>query len=97
MEKTFFNQPKEKEMKAIVILVLSFAFGSTAIAHEGEHALNEVCIAECPNAKDESEAMKCMEGLAAKKKNDKKFRKTDCFAAYKEHAGHGKKEDGHSH
>lgn len=83
-------------MKAALILVGAFAFSGVAFAHEGEHALNEVCKAECPAAKDEAEAMKCLEGVVAKKKADKKFRKSDCYAAFREHEKHGK-EDSHKH
>lgn len=77
------------------LLVSLLAFGGAAYAHEGP-PLNELCKAECPQAKDEAEATKCMDGLAVKKKDDRKFRKTDCFAAYKDHKAHSK-EDSHGH
>lgn len=83
-------------MKALnFILALGLTAPVFAVASE-DHGMLEVCKAECPKAQSEDEAHKCMEGVAKKKKNDKKFRKSDCFAAYKEHEKH-EKEDGHQH
>lgn len=78
-----------------LILVLSLVAPAFALASE-DHGMLEVCKAECPKAQSEDEAHKCMEDVAKKKKSDKKFRKSDCFAAYKEHEKH-EKEDGHKH
>ena len=61
-----------------------------------DHGMMELCKAECPLAKTEHETHKCMDELSKKKKNDKKFRKTDCYSAYREHEKH-EKEQGHSH
>ena len=61
-----------------------------------DHGMTDLCKAECPLAKTEHETHKCMDELAKKKKNDKKFRKTDCYSAYREHEKH-EKEEGHNH
>lgn len=82
-----------KSVKLILALGLlspAFAMGSE------DHGMLEVCKAECPQAKTEDDAHKCMDEVVKKKKNDKKFRKSDCFAAHKEHEKH-EKEEGHNH
>lgn len=83
-----------KRLSALAILmgVISPAIGLAS----DDHNLKEVCKAECPAAKDEHEAHKCMKEVAKKKKDDKKFRKSDCFAALREHEKH-EKEEGHKH
>ncbi len=78
-----------------LVLALGLMAPAFAIASE-DHGMLEVCKTECPTAQSEDEAHKCMEGVVKKKKNDKKFRKSDCFAAFKEHEKH-EKEDGHKH
>lgn len=81
-----------KNLNFALVLVLTaptFAFASE------DHGMLDVCKAECPKAQSENEAHLCMEDIV-KKKNDKKFRKSDCFAAFKEHEKH-EKEDGHEH
>lgn len=85
-------------MKIInIATVLSLTLSIVAMARaEEDHKMREVCKAECPAAKDEQEAHKCVEEVAKKKKADKKFRKSDCFAAYREHEKH-EKEEGHKH
>lgn len=83
-------------MKHLVFtLTLGFMGPTYALASEG-HGMLEVCKTECPTAKSEDEVHKCMEGVVKKKKDDRKFRKSDCFAAFKEHEKH-EKEDGHKH
>lgn len=85
-------------MKALVLFITGLGLFGIANAKDGEKALNKVCKVECPNAKDEEEAMKCLKDVVAKKKDDKKFRKSDCHAAFKEHSSHDHgKEDGHQH
>ena len=83
-------------MKALhLILTLTLMAPAFALASE-DHGMLDVCKAECPTAQSEDDAHKCMEGVVKKKKNDKKFRKSDCYAAFKEHEKH-EKEDGHKH
>ncbi len=78
-----------------LIFILGLGLMAPAVASE-DHGMLEVCKLECPSATSEHEMHKCMKGVANKKKNDKKFRKSDCFAALKEHEKH-EKEDGHKH
>ncbi len=78
-------------------IVLLLALASPLLANaEEDHKMLEVCKAECPQAKTEDETHKCMDEVVKKKAKDKKFRKTDCHEAYREHEKH-EKEDGHSH
>lgn len=80
-----------------IATVFSIALSLAPVVRaEEDHKLREVCKSECPSAKDEHEAHKCMDDVAKKKKADKKFRKSDCFAAYREHEKH-EKEEGHKH
>lgn len=83
-------------MKLAIILSSLIIMGSFAHAEEGHVDLATACKKECPAAQTEEEADKCMDKLSKEKKADKKFRKTDCFAAYKEHKEHESKA-GHSH
>lgn len=76
-------------------LALSLVSPNFVFASE-DHGMLEVCKSECPSSKTEDEAHKCMEGVVKKKKNDKKFRKSDCYAAFREHEKH-EKEDNHQH
>ncbi len=78
-----------------LILAVTLTMPDFTLASE-DHGMLEVCKSECPTAKSEGEAHKCMEDVAKKKKNDKKFRKSDCFAAFRAHEKH-EKEDGHKH
>ena len=80
---------------AKTLLAVSLIGSSVALASE-DHNMRDVCKAECPSAKTEDEAHKCMDEVAKKKKNDKKFKKSDCFEAYREHEKH-EKEEGHKH
>lgn len=83
-------------MKFAVIALLALSSLSTAVlAEEGHSDLAQVCKAECPSAKSEDEAKKCVEDLLKSKKQDRKFRKSDCHAAYKEHSQHEGKEHNH--
>ncbi|MGE4108235.1 MAG: hypothetical protein AB7F66_13555 [Bacteriovoracia bacterium] len=82
-----------KQLLAVVAFSL---VGSAWSGASEDHKMVEVCKAECPSAKTEDEAHKCMDGVAKKKAGDKKFRKSDCYAAYREHEKH-EKEDGHKH
>lgn len=78
-------------------LILAFGLLAPILSHASEdHGMLAVCKAECPSATTEHEAHKCMKGVVKAKKGDKKFRKSDCFAALKEHEKH-EKEDGHKH
>lgn len=78
-----------------VVILLSALLSLNAIASE-DHNLRESCKAECPAAKTEHDAHKCMEDVVKKKKADKKFRKSDCYEAFREHEKH-EKESGHKH
>ena len=81
----------------VLFLAISLSLGTKAIAQASEdHGMLEVCKAECPQAKSEEEAHTCMKKVVEKKKGDRKFRKTDCFAAFRDHEKH-EKEAGHSH
>jgi hypothetical protein len=84
-------------MKTVILsaIALSLASAGTAFASE-DHNLMAACKAECPTAKTEHEAHACMKEVVKKKKGDKKFRKSDCFEALREHEKH-EKESGHSH
>ncbi|MBX2994899.1 MAG: hypothetical protein KF681_08755 [Bdellovibrionaceae bacterium] len=84
---------KTAMMTTLLVMAPVFGFAAEG-AHE--HNLQEACKAECPAAKTEDEAHKCMEGVVKKKKEDRKFRKSDCFSAFKEHEKHEKAE-GHNH
>lgn len=77
---------------ALTVLALTpfYAFSSE------DHNLREACKSECPSAKTEDEAHKCMSDVMKKKKDDRKFKKSDCAAAYREHEKH-EKEENHSH
>lgn len=78
-----------------ISLSLLCIFSISAIASD-DHNLRETCKSECPSAKTEDEAHVCMTGVVAKKKGDKKFRKSDCYEAFKEHEKHDS-EKGHKH
>lgn len=80
---------------ASLVIVLGLMVPGLATAAE-DHGIMNVCKAECPQAKTEEEAHKCMEGVMKKKKSDRKFRKSDCFAAVTDHEKHEKGE-GHQH
>lgn len=82
-----------KYVSLAILLGMNVAVSAVA---EGDHSHNiqEACKAECPKAQSEDEVSKCMEGVVKKKSSDKKFKKTECFAAFQEHE-HGK--DGHKH
>jgi hypothetical protein len=54
------------------------------------------CRTECPDAKSEDEAHKCMKDVSKKKKGDPAFKKSECFHAMKEHE-HNEKGHGHKH
>lgn len=85
-------------MKISVLILMGF-FSSSLLpsAHAGDgHTMMESCKAECPEAKTEDEAHKCMKGVAKKKKGDKAFGKSECLHAMKEHEKH-EKAHGHKH
>ncbi len=83
-------------MKHLVI-VFTLSLGSPLVALASEdHGMMQLCKAECPSAKTEDEAHKCMDEVVKKKKADKSFRKSDCHAAYREHEKH-EKQEGHKH
>lgn len=84
-------------MNKLMISMIALFLGVSAMAAEGhEPSLQETCKAECPKAQTEHEAHECMKKVAETKKDDKKFRKSDCFAALKDHEKH-EKEHGHKH
>lgn len=83
-------------MKSIFVLTF-FSILTMSFANAGEAPkMMEACKAECPDAKSEDEADKCMMGVAKKKKGDKAFAKSECFLAMKEHEKH-EKAHGHKH
>ncbi len=75
--------------------LISSSILSTAQAGDG-HTMMESCKTECPDAKTEDEAHRCMKGVAKKKKGDKAFGKSECLHAMKEHEKH-EKAHGHKH
>lgn len=77
-------------MKALGIAIAVGVLASFNASASDDHGLLEVCKAECPSAKTEEETHKCMEEVVKKKKADKKFRKSDCFAAFREAEKHDK-------
>lgn len=83
-------------MKKILITIMLAAISVQAADSHSETALQDACKAECPTAKTEDEAHACLKEVVKKKKSDKKFRKSDCFAALKEHEKHEKDHD-HKH
>lgn len=76
----------KKLSMAIVVGILS----SIGVSASDDHGLLSACKAECPSAKTEDEAHKCLEGVVKNKKSDKKFRKSDCFEAFREAEKHDK-------
>jgi hypothetical protein len=78
-----------------IFAVTIFAMPFVAFA-EGDHDLKEACKVECPSATTEHEAHKCMKDVVKAKKADKKFRKSDCYAALREHEKH-EEQEGHKH
>ncbi len=85
---------------SLVVLALTiFMFGTQGVAQACENCeggLKEACKAECPSAKNEHEAHKCMKAVVKAKKSDKEFKKSECFKALVAHEEHEKK-DGHKH
>lgn len=84
-----------------LVTVLGLMLPGSANAHgdhegHGGQGILEACKAECPKATTEEEAHTCMEGVVKKKKADRKFRKTDCYAAVQDHEKK-EKDDGHKH
>lgn len=83
----------------MTMLTCIFTIGLTcsvgAMAAE-DHSLLTVCKGECPSAKTESDAAKCVADMVKAKKSDKQFRKSDCYSAFKDHEKHAN-EGGHSH
>lgn len=72
-----------------------FAVDKENVPAPRENAFQEACKSECPTAKSEHETHACMKTVAKKKKNDKSFSSSACFAALKEHEAHEAKEEGH--
>lgn len=83
-------------MKTLLITIMLAAISAQAADSHSETALQDACKADCPSAKSEDEAHACMKGIVKNKKNDKKFRKSDCYSAFKEHEKH-EKDHGHKH
>lgn len=83
-------------MKAVLIFVALSMSTGVALAEEGHADLKELCKVECPTAASEEDAVKCVEKITKEKKQDRKFKKSDCYSAYKEHAEHESK-SGHKH
>lgn len=83
-------------MKKINLTLAVLGIMSVTAVASDEHNLRESCKLECPSAKTEDEAHKCMAAVVKKKKADKKFRKSDCYEAFKEHEKHDS-EKGHKH
>lgn len=83
-------------MKYIKITLSLCIFASLPSFASEDHNMKEACKAECPSAKTEEDAHKCMKEVVSKKKDDRKFRKSDCYEAFREHEKH-EKEEGHQH
>lgn len=83
-------------MKHLFITLIAIGSLSNFANASEDHNLLEVCKTECPQAKNEEEAHTCMKEVVKKKKADKKFRKSDCYEAVREHEKH-EKEAGHKH
>lgn len=84
-----------KKLKVLMFVTFLVGFSGAAFASD-DHNLMEACKTECPNAKNEHESHACMKGVVKNKKSDKKFRKSDCYEAFREHEKH-EKDDGHKH
>lgn len=84
-----------RRVNVFMSTVIVMALCSLAQASE-DHTLVESCKAECPTAKTEHEAHKCMDAVAKKKAADKSFKKSECFHAYQEHEK-AEKKHGHKH
>ncbi len=83
-------------MKHLLITLLALSTYGTVVWASDDHNLLEVCKSECPQAQTEEESHACMKEVVKKKKSDKKFRKSDCHEAVREHEKHEKKA-GHKH
>lgn len=81
-----------KQTKLVLLFLVSL--GSSGYAAEKGHTMLEQCKAECPEAKSEDDAHKCMKTVVKKKKGDAAFKKSECFHAMKEHEHN---EKGHKH
>jgi len=91
------NKGEKMKVCKVVLAALALALTAPTFASASEdHNLVESCKMECPDAKTEHEAHKCMKEVVKKKKLDKKFRKSDCVEALREHEKH-EKESGHKH
>ncbi len=77
-------------MKALSTAIALGILASFSASASDDHGLLEACKTECPSAKTEDEAHKCMEAVVKNKKSDKKFRKSDCFEAFREAEKHDK-------
>lgn len=82
------------EILAIITLATVGVIAPNTASAE-EKSLKDACKTECPKAKSDHEAHACMKNVVKKKKNDKTFLATDCYAALKEHEEHEKKEGHH--
>lgn len=77
-----------------ITLLLLISISPYSFAADKGHSMLEQCKAECPEAKSEHEAHKCMKDVVKKKKGDASFKKSECFHAMKEHEHN---EKGHKH
>lgn len=79
-------------MKALFISLALTLSHAPAFANEGAISLVETCKADCPKAKSDEEAHKCVE---KKGRLNKEFRKSKCWEvneAYEKKAGATKEE-----
>ena len=85
-------------MKLLVFALMGITLVNlNSTAHAGDdHTMISACKAECPDAKTEHDAHKCMKVVVKKKKGDKGFKKSECFHAFEEHEK-SEKESGHKH
>ncbi len=81
-----------KYAKSVLLILLTIS--SYTYAADKGHSMLEQCKAECPDAKSEDDAHKCMKNVVKKKKGDASFKKSECFHATKEHEHN---EKGHKH
>ena len=75
-------------MKVLFLILATGFLLPMGVRASEDHHLQEACKAECPSAKSEHEAHECMKNVVKIKKNDRKFRKSDCYEILREHEKH---------
>lgn len=77
-------------------LNLAMAVAIAAPLYAGACETKKACKTECPKANTEEEAHACVAKVVEAKKDDKKFLKSTCYAAFQHHEQH-EKDEAHNH